>query len=56
MVRLFNCRGDVVLSVHYGTYVAEWSVDGQPYHATFRVDPGSPRTAIALTTPTSSSD
>lgn len=51
-----DSKGDVELSAHYGLYVAEWSVDGQPYHATFRVDRDSPSTAIALTTPTPSSD
>lgn len=51
-----DSNGDLTLNAYYGMYVAEWSVDGQPYHANFRLDPSSPSTPIALTTPASSVD
>lgn len=46
-------NGELTVEAHYGEYVAEWSVDGKPYHARFRLDANSPGNAFALTTPSS---
>ena len=51
-----DSNGELTLDAYYGAYVAEWSVDGQPYHANFRLDPDSPNPPIALTTPSSTVD
>ena len=46
-----DARGMASLDAYYGSYVAEWSVEGRPYHASFRLDAGAPNPGIALTTP-----
>lgn len=51
-----NANGELSVDATYGEYVAEWAVDGQRYHAMFRVDADSPNTGIALTTPVPSAD
>lgn len=49
-------NGKLSVDATYGEYVAEWSVDGQRYHGSFRIDAGSPIAGIALTTPVPSAD
>lgn len=46
-----NANGELTLTATYGEYVAQWSVDGKPYHATFRLDADVAKAGIALTTP-----
>jgi endo-1,4-beta-xylanase len=46
-----DSRGLAELPAHLGAYVAEWSADGLPVHARFRVAPGAGPASIALIDP-----
>ncbi len=46
-----DASGAVELTATHGEHVAEWTVDGAPVHASFRVEPGPGTATFAVTAP-----